>query len=110
VTPRRPWYAHGHRLEQRWDAWRGALKARLGWRTPAMIQAFRGYGDGARVRLKGRVLELGGRERWRQRTGRWSDLVRMYHRFATDEVPGARVRASFAGRTVETVSDEECYF
>ena len=110
MTPRRPWYAHGHRLEQRWDAWRGALKARLGWRTPAMIQAFRGYGDGARVRLKGRVLELGGRERWRQRTGRWSDLVRMYHRFATDEVPGARVRASFAGRTVETVSDEEGYF
>jgi phosphatidate phosphatase APP1 len=110
VTPRRPWYAHGHRLEQRWDAWRGALKARLGWRTPAMIQAFRGYGDGARVRLKGRVLELGGRERWRQRTGRWSDLVRMYHRFATDEVPGARVRATFAGRTVETVSDEEGYF
>ena len=110
MTPRRPWYAHGHRLEQRWDAWRGALKARLGWRTPAMIQAFRGYGDGARVRLKGRVLELGGRERWRQRTGRWSDLVRMYHRFATDEVPGARVRATFAGRTVETVSDEEGYF
>ncbi|MCC2663504.1 MAG: hypothetical protein K0S35_1426, partial [Geminicoccaceae bacterium] len=65
---------------------------------------------GARVRLKGRVLELGGRERWRQRTGRWSDLVRMYHRFATDEVPGARVRATFAGRTVETVSDEEGYF
>ena len=110
MTPRRPWYAHGHRLEQRWDDWRGRLKGRLGWRTPAMIQAFRGYGDGARFRLKGRVLEIGGRERWRQRTGRWSDLVRMYHRFATDEVPGARVRAGFAGRTVEAVSDEEGYF
>lgn len=110
MTSARPWYAKGHGLEGRFDTWRRALKARLGWLDPSMLQPFRGYGDGTRLRLKGRVLEAGGLERWRRRGGVGSNLMRMYHRFESDEIPGARVRARCAGRTVETTSDEEGYF
>jgi phosphatidate phosphatase APP1 len=82
----------------------------MGWLDPAMIQPFRGYGDGPRLRLKGRVLEAGGLKRWQGRAGVGANLMRMFQRFESDEVPGARVRASFAGQTVETASDEEGYF
>jgi hypothetical protein len=110
VTSARPWYAGGHRIERRWDAWRRGLKARMGWLDPAVIQPFRGYGDGRRLRLKGRVLEQGGLERWHGRAGVGSNLMRMFHRFESDEIPDARIRASFGGRAVEAISDEEGYF
>jgi phosphatidate phosphatase APP1 len=110
VTFARPWYAGGHRIERRWDAWRRGLKARMGWLDPATIQPFRGYGDGRRLRLKGRVLEAGGLERWHDRAGVGSNLMRMFHRFESDEIPDARIRASSGGRSVEAISDEEGYF
>jgi phosphatidate phosphatase APP1 len=110
VTTARPWYAGGHRLERGWDSWRRALKGRMGWLDPATIQPFRGYGDGARLRVRGRVLETGGLERWQQRKGLGSNLMGMFHRFESDEIPDARIRASCGGRSVETVSDEEGYF
>jgi phosphatidate phosphatase APP1 len=110
VTFARPWYAGGHRIERRWDAWRRGLKTRMGWLDPVTIQPFRGYGDGPRLRLKGRVLEQGGLERWHGRAGVGGNLMRMFHRFESDEIPDARIRASFGGRSVEAVSDEEGYF
>jgi phosphatidate phosphatase APP1 len=82
----------------------------MGWLDPVAIQAFRGYGDRGRLRLKGRVLEEGGLERWQHRAGLGSNLMRMFHRFESDEIPDARIRASFGGRAVETASDEEGYF
>lgn len=99
----------GHRLEKRWDRTRFALKRRLGWLDPVTIQPFRGYGDGRRVQARARVLEESGLAKWRQHEGTLSNLVQMFHRFESDEIAGARVRARFAGRSLELESDEEGY-
>ena len=75
-----------------------------------MILPFRGYGDGSRLRLKGRVLESGGLDRWEAGASAWSNLARMLHRFESDEVPDARVRATFGGRETQVTTDAEGYF
>ena len=41
---------------------------------------------------------------------RWRNLVSFYRRLESDEVPHARVRARFKGRTTEVVADGEGYF
>jgi phosphatidate phosphatase APP1 len=41
---------------------------------------------------------------------RWRNLVRFYKRLESDEVPGARVRASYLGVQNETTTDGEGYF
>ena len=105
-----PFLDVGHRIEHRWDDLRRRVKARLGWLDPATILPFRGYGDGSRLRLKGRVLESGGLDRWEAGASAWSNLARMLHRFESDEVPGARVRATFGGRETEVTTNDEGYF
>ena len=102
--------AVGHRIEHRWDDLRRRIKARLGWLDPPTILPFRGYGDGSRLRLKGRVLESGGLDKWEPEASAWSNLVRMLHRFESDEVPGARVRATFCDRETQAITDDEGYF
>ncbi|HEX6143470.1 MAG TPA: phosphatase domain-containing protein [Geminicoccaceae bacterium] len=99
----------GHRIESRWDRLRRRVKTRLGWLDPVTILPFRGHGDRTRVWLKGRVLEAGGLEQPGREDHLWTTLRHMYHRFESDEVPGARVRATFDGRAVDVVSDEEGY-
>lgn len=99
----------GSRLESRWDEIRGRVKEELGWLDPVTILPFRGYGDAERLRLQGRVLEEGKLGKPSPDDDVWTTLSHMFHRFESDEVPGARVRAIFQGRTVEVVSDGEGY-
>jgi phosphatidate phosphatase APP1 len=40
----------------------------------------------------------------------WQNLINMYKRFETDEVPGARIRALFQGVETEVIADQEGYF
>jgi phosphatidate phosphatase APP1 len=75
-----------------------------------VIQPFRGYGRRDRLWLKGRVLRepripasVAGDPLWRNLLGAW-------RRFESDEVPGARVRATAAGASVEVEADEEGFF
>lgn len=79
-------------------------------RDAVMILPYIGYGTRARVRLCGRVLQDEGFPPARDAENRWRNLVAFYKRMESDEVPGARLRASFGGRVVETVSNREGYF
>jgi phosphatidate phosphatase APP1 len=103
-----------HEVEERLDsAGRSVsrIAARAGVeRDPIMAVVFRGFGTSERIHVKGRVLEDEGFAPISEATTRWQNLLAALKRFESDEVPGARVRLSYAGRTTEVVTDDEGYF
>lgn len=99
-----------HRAEERFDSLRFALKERLGLLDPFEILPYRGHGTEREVFIRGRVLEERGITRSGQRSSALNNVKSMARRFASDEVPGARVKASFAGLEVEAVADVEGFF
>src|SRR5919112_2156797 len=58
----------------------------------------------------GRVLEESGITHAGRDDAVWKNILNMARRFASDEVAGARVRASFEGSKVETTADIEGFF
>ena len=66
-----------------------------------------GYGTRERLLVCGRVLEDEGFTPAADADSRWRNLVRFWKRLESDEVPGARLRASFLGRETEGVTDGE---
>ena len=80
------------------------------WRGPYLILAYPGFGTAGRLSLCGRVLEDEGFRPARDADRAWRNLVEMYKRFESDEVPGARLRARFQGVEVEAHADGEGYF
>jgi phosphatidate phosphatase APP1 len=79
-------------------------------RKPLMIQPYMGYATGARVYLRGRVLEDEGITPAADNDTIWKNLLNMYRRFETDEVGGAVVQARFGSHEVEAVTGEEGFF
>ncbi len=100
-----------HHLEERYDRLIYPLHYRLGGGPePIKIVAYRGYGDKHRLYLKGRVLEDKGETPASVQDTFWKDLLNMYRRLESDEVPGARLQIRYQGREFEVVADEEGYF
>jgi phosphatidate phosphatase APP1 len=97
-------------VEERFDAFRFWLKQRLGLLDPFEILPYRGYGTSRELFLRGRVLEEAGITRAGRDDAVWKNILNMARRFASDEVAGARVRASFEGLQVETTADVEGFF
>ena len=100
----------GRAIEERFDAFRFWLKRRLGLLDPFEILPYRGHGTTGELFLKGRVLEESGITRAGRDDAAWKNILNMARRFASDEVAGARVRASFEGLKVETTADVEGFF
>ena len=100
----------GQAIEQRFDASRFRLKRRLGLLDPFEILPYRGHGTSRELFLKGRVLEESGITRSGREDTVWKNILNMARRFASDEVAGARLRASFQGLQVETTADVEGFF
>jgi phosphatidate phosphatase APP1 len=75
------------------------------------LQPFRGYGTPTRLLVRGRVLRSTGLVRSRLGDSVLDNLRNMFHRFESDEVPGALVAARAAvGDEGRAVSDQEGYF
>src|SRR4029453_8814667 len=75
------------------------------------LHAFRGYGTPTRLRVRGRVLRATGLVRSRLGDSVVDNLRNMFHRFESDEVPGALVAARAArGAQVGVRADAEGYF
>ena len=106
--------ALAHEIEKQLDSAERAvrrLSSRAGaGQDPVMAVVFRGFGTAHRIHVKGRVLEDEGFAPVSEATTRWQNLLAALKRFESDEVPGARVRLSYAGRTTEVETDEEGYF
>lgn len=79
-------------------------------RDPVIILPYLGYGTPDKLSLCGRVLEDEGFRPSSNTERAWRNLVEFVKRLESDEVPGARLRATFRGNSVETASDGEGYF
>jgi len=97
-------------LDDRWDALKLKLLRTLGGPGPLRIFCYRGIGQPDRLLLRGRVLVDRGPTTYESDDDFWDDLVNMYRRLHTTEIPGARVRVSAHGATVEAVTDHEGFF
>ncbi len=74
------------------------------------ITPYRGYGSAQSLHVRGRVLRDRNITPASEHENVWRNIVNAYKRFATDEIPGAEVIASFRGIDVSSISDHEGYF
>jgi phosphatidate phosphatase APP1 len=79
-------------------------------RRTVELHAFRGYGTPSRLLLRGRVLRSTGLVRSRLGHSVLDNLRNMFHRFESDEVPGALVAARAGGVQVQVRADDEGFF
>lgn len=87
-----------------------AFKKRLGSYKPLQIVAYRSYGTTSALYIKGRVLQDKKIAAPNDKDTVLSNLLNMYKRFESDEVPGAVVQASVGEETFDVTTDEEGYF
>jgi phosphatidate phosphatase APP1 len=92
------------------DSVRSRLRKITGFNNPLMILPYLGYGTADKFLFAGRVLEDEGFTPGSSADRTWRNLVNMYRRFESDEVPGARILARFQGSENEVTTDDEGYF
>lgn len=97
-------------LEDWIDATRFEAKRRYGLLERFEVLPYRGHGTDQRLFLRGRVLEEKGISRSMSDDTLWENLRNMVRRFASSEIAGARVRATFGGAEALAVADEEGFF
>jgi phosphatidate phosphatase APP1 len=97
-------------VEDHFDQLKYRLGERFGADDPIMIRPYRGFGSQERLYLKGRVLENEGVTPPEDNDSLWENLINMYRRFESDEIPHARVLARFQGLEQEVTADEEGFF
>ncbi|MEO7494566.1 MAG: phosphatase domain-containing protein [Massilia sp.] len=89
-------------------AWRG-LRAAGGPRR-LMLLPYLGFGNAGKLWLKGRVLDEPAFRAQTDQDSRWRNMLALYQRLESNQVAGARVRASFGGQTWDAVTDRGGYF
>lgn len=97
-------------VETHFDHLKYKLHDRLIGVSPMKIIPYNGYGRPDKLCLKGRVLEDKGEQAARDNDNLWNNIVNMYRRMESDEVPFARLLACFDGIEQEFTADEEGYF
>jgi phosphatidate phosphatase APP1 len=97
-------------LEDWIDATRFEAKRRYGLLGRLEVLPYRGHGTDRRLFLRGRVLEEKGISRSMHDDTLWENLRNMARRFASDEIAGARVRATFGASEALAVADVEGFF
>lgn len=97
-------------VEDKWDDLRAGMKKKLGLNDPVQIVPYRTYGTARRVYIKGRVLEDKGITSAGDQDTILNNLLNMYKRFESDEVPGAVLKAVLPDEEHEVTTDKEGYF
>jgi len=100
-------YRLAHQTHQRWSQLRRDVRLRLGIPKPLYILPFRGYGTPARALVKARVLEDRHVRPPAQRRTVLGAAIASYKRYATHEVPQARVLVRWGDKQWEGHTDEE---
>ncbi|MCU0451719.1 MAG: DUF2183 domain-containing protein [Bernardetiaceae bacterium] len=88
-----------HRVRERYNLY-GQLQ----------IVPFAGYANGQHAWVRGRVLQAKPLSSTQAHDSLWENLLNMYKRMESDEVPRAPVQVSLGGQTWQTTTDEEGYF
>lgn len=86
------------------------LRKRLGVIDSIHVYPFRTYGTPHHVYVRGRVLEDKKIASGSKTDHLFTNLLNMYKRFETDEVPGATLQLNLPGEQVQVVTDKEGYF
>lgn len=86
------------------------VEARLGILDRLEIVPFRGFGSRETFVLEGRLIEAKGISQPTDDTGVIENIANTIRRFDSDEIPDARLRATFRGRRYETTTDREGFF
>ena len=97
-------------IEGNFDAMALALRKRLHSNDPLQIVTYRSYGTVNRLYIKGRVLKEKAIAKSSDKDSIWKNLVSMYKRFESDEVPHARLSVNFQNKLYEVTTDDEGYF
>ena len=86
------------------------LRRRLGALDPIQIVPYRTYGTPNNVYVRGRVLENKNIAVTADTDTLFENLLNMYKRFETDEVPRAMVQLNLPGEQPQVVTNKEGYF
>lgn len=97
-------------VETQYDSLKNRLRQRFGRRDPMMILPYRGYGTPDRMFLRGRVLKDRHIQPAEADDSSWENLLNMWRRANSIEIPGAQVRARFAGREQVVTANDEGFF
>lgn len=97
-------------IESNFDLLALQFRKRLKSDDPLQIITYRSYGTVNRLYVKGRLLKDKGIGKSTDRDTVWNNLLNMYKRFESDEVPYATIRITFEGKAFETKTDDEGYF
>lgn len=97
-------------VETHYDFLKYRLRERLGGRRPIMILPYRGYGTPQRFFIRGRVLEDRGIAAADEDDTVWDNLVSMWRRARSLEIPNARVLVRYDGSEQEVTADAEGFF
>jgi phosphatidate phosphatase APP1 len=96
--------------ERGFDAIKRRLASRFDRDDPVHIMAYRGFGTARKIAITGRVLQDEPVGAAQEHDSIWKNLGNTWKRFETDELPHARLRATFGAWSGETVADDEGYF
>ena len=97
-------------IESNYDDLALALRKRLDSDAPVQVVTYRSYGNTNRLYVKGRVLKDKGIRKSSEKDTVWNNLLNMYKRFESDEIPHARLKINFEGKEHIVTADAEGYF
>ncbi len=97
-------------VEEHFDRLKYGLVYRLHGLDPVNVLIYNGYGDRQRIHIKGRVLVNKGELESRDNDTLWRNLINMYRRLESDEVPFAELIVRAGGAETRVKADEEGYF
>jgi len=87
------------------------MRARLGLLHPLQIVPYRSYGTPSRLYVKGRLLTDKGIGEPSADDSRWHNLLNMYRRFESNEIPDAQIIIRPADGSEHSITtDDEGYF
>lgn len=75
-----------------------------------VISPYRGFGRAEEMFVRGRVLVEKRITRVAGAESLWRNMLNTYRRFQSDEIAGAKVRATYRDSVVESVTDDEGHF
>lgn len=96
-------------FEERYDDAKFRLRQRLGIGEICLVP-YLGHGTATTFYLKGRVLRDKNISSAMEDDSIWLNLLNMYKRYNSDEIPGAIVRARFGDLVEEVTADSEGFF
>jgi phosphatidate phosphatase APP1 len=97
-------------IDRVWDAAIAAYHARFGYKQPIVAVPFHGFGTHEKIWLEGRVLADRGIHTGAPDRGPWMNFVDMMKRYASYEVPDAKIVVRFRGREYRATTDREGFY